>query len=318
MCPIVRQARGRSPGLCVEALASGAALGQSGRDEEVGVLDDGQQATEAQPREAVTSAQPRAVGAVRLRAVRRDQGSAIGGLRQEGSLKLLFPQVRGAALEAVMLNTAGGLTGGDRMALEAEVAEGAALCLSTQAAERAYRAVGEVPARVDTRLEVAAGGRLHWLPQETLLYDGCALERRLTLDVAADATALVAEAVILGRRAMGETVRRGGFREAWDVRRDGRRVFADRLRLEGDMAATLARSGPGLATFATLLFVAPEAGARLAEVRRLLPDSCGASLVEEGVILVRLLAPDGFALRRDLIPIIEALARAPLPKVWRL
>ncbi|WP_229666023.1 urease accessory protein UreD [Wenxinia marina] len=244
--------------------------------------------------------------------------SVIGALRQEGSLKLLFPRGAGPSLEAVLLNTAGGLTAGDRMDVAAEAMPGAALTLSTQAAERAYRANGPKPACSLVRLSAGEGAALRWLPQETILFDGCALDRTLDLDLAPGARALVAEAVILGRAAMGETVRRGRFRESWTVRTDGRLAFADRLRLEGDPAALLARSAPGHAAFASILLAAPDAAARLDATRAALGRHGGASLIAEGLMFARLTAPDGLALRRILVPLLETLGQADLPKVWRL
>ncbi|HBC09391.1 MAG TPA: urease accessory protein, partial [Rhodospirillaceae bacterium] len=76
------------------------------------------------------------------------------------------------SVEAVLLNTAGGLTGGDVYGTEALAGPDAFLTLTSQACERVYRATGDQPARVETRLSADAGARLHWLPQETILFDG--------------------------------------------------------------------------------------------------------------------------------------------------
>ena len=70
----------------------------------------------------------------------------------------MFPRLPGP-LQAIVINSAGGITGGDRLRLQAEAGEGAHLVLTTQAAERAYRANGATPGRIDTRLAVAAGAR---------------------------------------------------------------------------------------------------------------------------------------------------------------
>lgn len=263
---------------------------------------------------------PRARGAVTLTARISGGVSRLGDLRQEGSLKALFPRPVGAALDAVLLNTAGGLAGGDRMRAEAQAGSGARIVLSTQAAERAYRALGDLPARVETRLGAEAGGRVDWLPQETILFDGARLERRLTVDLAGDATALLVEPLIFGRLARGEEVRRGLFADRWEVRRDGRLLFADRLRIGGDMAGTLDRLGVagGARAMASVLLAGPGAAAHLAAVRGMLPPTGGASLIEDGLLLARLLARDGLALRRALVPIMERLAGGPVPKVWSL
>ncbi len=262
----------------------------------------------------------RAWGAVRIEAGATGGRTRLREFRQEGSLKALFPRPAGAPLEAVLLNTAGGLTGGDRMAVTAVAGVGARLQLSTQAAERGYRATGDAPARVETRLRVVAGARIDWLPQETILFDGARLERRLTVEVEGDGTALLVEPLLFGRLARGEEVRTGGFLDRWEVRRDGRLVFADRFRIAGDIAGTLDRMpvAGGARAMASVVLAGPGAEALLPKVRALLPPVAGASLLEDGLLLVRLLAGDGFGLRAALIPIINALTGTALPKVWRL
>jgi urease accessory protein len=274
----------------------------------------------SRPLPVATPPEPqRARGAVMLSAERRDGASRLVELRQEGSLKALFPRPAGDGLEAVLLNTAGGLTGGDRMRVEARAGEGARLSLSTQAAERAYRAAEGV-ARMDLRLSVAPGARLLWLPQETILFDGACLERHLSVALEGNGGCLIVEPLLFGRLARGEEVRDGLLADRWEVRRDGRLLFADRLRIGGDMAAALdgIGVGGGARAMASVLLAAPEAAARLPLARSLLPAAGGASLIEDGLLLVRLLARDGFALRATLLPLLRALAGGPMPKVWSL
>lgn len=263
---------------------------------------------------------PRAVGAVAVSALAEGGRSRLGRLRQEGSLKLLFPRPAGPALEGVLLNTAGGLTGGDRMQVQAEAGPGARLLVSTQAAERAYRAAGEVPARAAVALAAGEGARIDWLPQETILFEGCRLHRALRADLHASATLLAVEPLLLGRLARGERLADAAFRDRWEVRREGRLVFADALRLEGDLEARLGRAATlgGARALATLLMAGPGAEAMLSPLRALLPPASGASLVREGVLVARLLAEDGFALRRSLLPIITLLRGASPPRVWML
>ncbi len=260
---------------------------------------------------------PRAKGALRLAAKRRGNETVIDDLRQEGSLKALFPRVRGDALQAVFLNTAGGLTGGDHMQMAVSAGQGAHVVLSSQAAERAYLAQTGQVARSDVTLDVAAGGRIDWLPQETIFFDGAALDRTLTVLLAADATALVVEPVIFGRTAMGETVHDLRWTDQWRVWRDGRLVFADAVRMLGDADEMLRRKAiaAGAGAMATVMLAGPQAQAMIGFDW---PESCGASLIADDVLLARFVAKDGFALRRDLIPVIEALSDAPLPRVWRL
>ena len=266
------------------------------------------------------AAQPRAIGALRLTASHARGASQIAGLRQSGSLKLLFPRPVGVALEAVILNTAGGLTGGDRMQVEVTAEPAAHVILSTQAAERAYRALGRSCAEVAVRLQAGAGARLDWLPQETILYDGAALARTLQLDLHPTARALLVEPVFFGRKAMGEVVHDAWLHDRWELRVAGKLCFADALRLTGDLAAQLSRAGVagGAGAMAAVLYAGPDAAAFLPGLRALLPPTAGASLIRDGTLFARLLAADGFDLRKALIPVIEYLSGVPLPKVWRL
>lgn len=261
---------------------------------------------------------PRARGALRLVAKRREEATVIADLRQEGSLKALFPSVRGDALDAVFLNTAGGLTGGDQMQIDLTANPGAHVVVSSQAAERAYRAeLGQV-AQTDVSLEVASGGRIDWLPQETILFDHAALDRRLNVRLAPDATALVVEPIIFGRVAMGEVVETLHLTDQWRVWRGGRLIFADAVRLVGDAKALMQKPAiaGGAGAIATVLLASPQAAAFAQALD--LPVTSGASLIADDLLLVRLLAADGFELRRQLIPVVEALSTAPIPRVWRL
>jgi len=247
-------------------------------------------------------------------------GSRLTRLRQSGSAKVRLPRVaNGAPLEAILLNTAGGVTGGDRLHYEVTVAASAAAVVSAQAAERAYRSAGGL-ASIETRLQVAGDGRLDWLPQETILFERSALSRRFEADVDGAATLLAAEAVVLGRTAHGEALHDVFFNDTWRIRRDGRLVFADAVRVDGDLAGVMAgkATGGGAAAFATVVLVAPAAEAWIETARdALAATACeGGASGWNGVLLVRILSPGGQKLRAGLIRVVEALRGAAMPRVW--
>ncbi|GMG84148.1 urease accessory protein UreD [Paralimibaculum aggregatum] len=276
---------------------------------------------------AGAAAQPRAIGAVRLGVAAEGGATRLARLRHEGSAKGFFPGTPpppGAPLEAVLLNTAGGITGGDRFAVTAEAGPGAWLSLTTQAAERAYRAQPGETGRLEVALAAGPGARIDWLPQETILFDGSSLARRLVVDLGAGASLLAVEPLVFGRVAMGERLSRIGFSDRWQIRREGRLVHAEALRLEGDAMAALAgpAAAAGARAAAGLVWCAADAECHLAPLRALLPAgpeaTGGVSLVRPGVLAARLVAADGHALRQALMPMIAALRPAPLPKLWRL
>ena len=273
--------------------------------------------------------QPRAEGEGRVSSKLRGGRSRLDGLFQRASAKCLLPTVyEGTALDAVLLNTAGGLTGGDRFDWAAEAGAGSHLAVTTQTAERVYRAQPhEAPAQVRARLRAGPGATLEWLPQETILFDGGALDRRLEIDLAPDAAFIGVEPLILGRAAMGETVREARFRDAWRLRVDGRLVWADGLRLEGRVDEITARAASfgGRLCAATAIVAGPGAEAAFVSARNLLPrhqepgaPALGAASRVNGIAAVRILARDGRALRGMLAPLLELWRGGPLPRPWTM
>ncbi len=234
-------------------------------------------------------------------------------MREEGAAKVRFPQ---GGAEAILINTGGGLAGGDRFAFDITTETGAALTVTTQAAERVYGSLGPA-AEVEVKLTVGASASLAWLPQESILYNDAALTRRITADLGAGARFLAVESVILGRAAMGEVVANVHLADRWRIRREGKLIFADDLVINGKPPVSGATLGEARA-FATIVLMAGDAEA-LVEPLRLAIGSAGAASAWSGKLVARLVARDGFDLRKALIPALAVLAMGnPLPKVWSL
>jgi urease accessory protein len=269
---------------------------------------------------ALTTLPPRSHGKLTIAAKARGDGvSALADLHQTGSAKILMTPARDA-VEGVILNTSGGLTGGDTLSIAATAQTGARLRLTTQAAERVYRTADDTTARVRNIVTVESGGRVDWLPQETILFQNGALRRSLTIRMASDARVLVVEPVLFGRLAMGEVVTQARFADSLTVERDGALVFRDASTLNGDITAILDKPalGGGARAMALVVFAAPEAEAHLDPIRAMLPPTAGVSLVQDGVLVLRALAKDGYDLRRTLIPVLDRLSGDALPRSWRL
>jgi urease accessory protein len=235
---------------------------------------------------------------------------------EQGSLRVRFPGGGRPDLEAILVNTAGGMAGGDRFDIAVAVEEGAQLLVGTTAAEKIYRALGPATA-VSVRLALAAGSRLRWLPQETILFDRARLSRRIDVEMEEGASLLLAEAVVFGRSAMGEVVEQGAIADHWRVRRGGRLVFAESLRLDGAIARRLAEpaaAGGGCAV-ATVLSVPGDDRQVAAARARDFSGEIGLSRWN-GVTVARLCARDGAVLRRDLARVLAAFDAGPLPKLW--
>lgn len=282
-------------------------------------------AAQAKDEAASPPALPRARGRAEVGVARRSGRTALARLAQEGSAKAFLPRVAGPAVEAVLVNSAGGMAGGDLFRWGAEVGAGAALVVSTQAAERVYRSTG-AEARVEARLSVGAGGRLDWLPQETILFDCARLSRRLEVDMAADARLTLVETLVFGRAAMGERLSQTWVSDQWRIRRAGRLVHAEALRLDGDAGFALGRRAllGGAAAMATLVHLAPDAAERLEDARALAQAARARRGVEAAVslkasvLIARLLGSDAQALRAALVDFLVAFRGEPPPRVWAL
>jgi urease accessory protein len=250
--------------------------------------------------------------------------SVLDDLRHSGCLKALFPRGPSDRLSAVFVNTSGGITGGDNLGIAARIGTGSRLSLTSQAAERIYRASGTEPARVSTRIFVETGGRLDWLPQETILFDAARLDRSLHIDLAGDARCLVVETLVFGRTAMGEAVRQLNLSDRIEIWRDGAPQFIDRMRMSGDAAMHLQRraTGAGAVAMASVVFAVPadsaDAAAHLEVLRPILPQGAGASLIRPGLLFLRLTASDSYHLRRSLLPVLAQLNDGPLPRTWMI
>jgi urease accessory protein len=261
----------------------------------------------------------RAVGHAQLAVRRGAAGTEIETLHQSGCLKLRFPHTHGTGLDAVAINISGGVADGDVLDVGLKVGPGAALTFTTPAAERIYRAMAGAPAaRIHMQAHVGAGARLDYLPQETLLFDGCALDRSLRIDLDPQGVFLGVEARLFGRLLSGETVTGLRLRDRLMLRRGGRLVLHDAIRLQGDprpLLAAAAGAGGGKAV-ATLVYAAPDAAGRLDAVRAALEGADAGASAWDGIVMARLVAPDGQALRRALVPALRCLMEKPLPRLW--
>lgn len=238
---------------------------------------------------------------------------------QQGVMRVRFPNVAaGLPPEAVLVNTAGGLTGGDKIETDVKLAAGGRAVVTTQAHEKIYRSA-RGDALVAARLDAGAGATLQWLPQPTILFDGARLARETHVVMAADATFLGVEAVIFGRTAMDEAMRGGHVNDHWTIRRGGRLIHADRFAAEGNVADLLARPSvlAGRAAMATIRYVAADAEKRLDDMRAVLGDD-GAASAWNGMLLARLTAQDGYRLGHALTRVLTGFRGRALPPAWSL
>ncbi|MDF0493795.1 urease accessory protein UreD [Bradyrhizobium yuanmingense] len=259
----------------------------------------------------------RARGAVRFDVHARDGVTRRGALHESGSLRVRFPSPEDQGLSGVFVNTAGGVAGGDSFDIDIAAADGARLTLTTAAAEKVYRTPGAA-AQLNIALKVGAGAHLAWLPQETILFDRARVQRRFDIDLDEAASLLLCEIVVFGRTAMGERMQQGEFVDRWRLRRGGRLVFAETVRLDGDIGAKLARPAvaKGGAAIGTALIVPGDEALveRIREASESFSGEVGIS-AWNGFAMARFCAQDAARLRADMMTVL-ARTGAALPRLW--
>jgi urease accessory protein len=239
-------------------------------------------------------------------------------LHESGSLRVRFPSPEAEGLSAVFVNTAGGVAGGDRFDIEIATGEGSRLTVTTAAAEKVYRAEGPA-ARLNIVLKAAAGSHLAWFPQETILFDRARVLRRIDIDLADSASLLLCEIVVFGRSAMGERMLQGEFVDRWRLKRGGRLVFAENMRLDGNIGEKLARPAiakAGVAVGTALIVPGDEALVeRIREVAKSFGGEVGIS-AWNGFAMARFCAQDAARLRADMMAVLGRASGAALPRLW--
>ena len=265
-----------------------------------------------------TFAANRAQGAVKFAVRLRDGVTRRGDLHESGSLRVRFPSPEAEGLSGVFVNTAGGIAGGDRFEIDITAGEGARLTLTTAAAEKVYRASGPA-AQLNIALKAEAGSHLAWLPQETILFDRARISRRIDIELAENASLLLCEIVVFGRAAMGERMLHGEFVDRWRMRRGGKLVFAETIRLDGDIGEKLARpaiANGGVATGTALIVPGDEA---LVDRIRQVAESFGGEVgisAWNGFAMARFCAQDAARLRADMIAVLSRASGSALPRLW--
>lgn len=262
----------------------------------------------------------RARGALVVSVKLRDGHTVLDRFRQVGCLKARLPRPENAAWTSlVTLNSSGGIAQGDRLETALTAGPGTTLTVASQAAERYYRCRDGGPATIRTALSVGAGAAMEWLPQETILFEGCAVDRRLDVMLAPDAWFLGVETLVFGRAASGETLRSIQLRDAIRVHRDGRLLWQDLIRMDNVGQDLLDRPAvaKGGRAVATLVHAAPDLAGRVDALREVLrPFEAGVSALDN-LMIIRIVATDGACARAAIVAALAALrANRPLPRVW--
>jgi urease accessory protein len=263
----------------------------------------------------------RAAGLLRLEAEHGGGQTFAAEIDEQGPLRVRFPRIAAeGVLEGVLVNTGGGIVGGDTLRFEIEAGKGAHVALTSQASEKIYRSAG-ADATVDIVLKAASRSSLAWVPQESILFDRARVLRTIEADVASDAMLTICESVVFGRAAMGETVANGKLKDRWRIRRDGKLVFADAVTLDGEIERALARPAiaRGCIAAGTIVQLARDAESKIDAARAAIEHDgveAGASAFDD-MVVIRILAQDSLALRAVILATLSALGAEP-PRAFSL
>lgn len=263
----------------------------------------------------------RVQGRIALKCRRVRGETRIVDLTESGGYRLKFPEIENKrALHAVIINTGGGVAGGDRLETAVEAHENSEVTVSSATAERIYRSIG-AETEIGIRLSAAPGASLKWLPHPTILFSGARVSRKIEADMTGNASLLIAESTVFGRAASGEKMGRGLFRDKWRIRRDGQLLFAEEMRLEGRLGEIMRR--PAVAQNASanalLIHIGPAAEDMCEPLRRALFGCSGVHGVSawRGMLVMRALASGLSDVQCTLQRALEVLTRGRVPRVWQ-
>jgi urease accessory protein len=268
----------------------------------------------------------RAEGSGRMVLSGSEKGTRITDVFERSPVRIMFPRdIHGAMHEAVLVNTAGGVAGGDRLEIAVTALANASIAVTSQTAEKVYRALNE-PARITTKLQALEVAKLAWLPQETIVFNWARLSRQTEIEISSGAELLALEWLVLGRAAHGEEMSGGHITDSWRLKKDDRLIWADSFRITDDIFAHLHRKAllANCKAVATLIYFGPRLEAKLEFLRELtlsLQCRCAATLVS-GLIIVRFAATVSYDLKLALHHFLQHAGRElgagpfRVPKMW--
>ena len=244
----------------------------------------------------------------------------VSRMYQSGSAKLMLPKTYSDMMEAVILNTSGGMTDGDIFNIDVQAKE-CPLVMTTQTAERVYRSGGTKPAKVKINLSVSNTADLHWLPQETILFNDSKFERTLTVNLSSCSNFLGAETIVLGREAMGENICDCELIDNWRVFRDGNLFHAESFRLSNEVNKIItAPAGCNDARLlSTILYIGnniDQVADRVANLIKQSSSDCAASSWKNRLV-IRLVSAHSASARKDIERLLLTIRQQPLPRVWQ-
>ncbi|NCJ05549.1 urease accessory protein UreD [Synechococcales cyanobacterium C] len=142
-----------------------------------------------------------------------------------------YPEA-GGVCHSILLHTAGGMVGGDRLSIDVNLAPESKALLTSAAAAKIYGSIG-TEASQNIQIHLGANARLEWLPQETIVFNQAQFRQTLRVTLDPGAQWLGWDIVRLGRSARGEEFQSGNWRSHTEIWQGNRPLWIDRQRLSG-------------------------------------------------------------------------------------
>lgn len=230
----------------------------------------------------------------------------------------LYPE--GGLCHVYLLHPPGGIVAGDRLLIDVHAACNAEALVTTPAAGKFYRSTGELATQT-VSLKVDEGAVLEWLPQETIVYQGARLESKVIIELADDARFIAWEIIALGRPASGEGFECGEALLNWQIFRNGKPLFLEKIRLDAE--AFKANWGLNNRSTCGTLFACSATKAHLTKVRNLIGENkgLGVTLIED--LLICRASDDKTEPVRHFFENVRALIRGDIvsrksysPRIW--
>ncbi len=224
----------------------------------------------------------------------------------------------------VLLHSAGGMVGGDRLSYQIDLAPASRALITTAAAAKIYRSLGPV-AHQQIQIRIAANACLEWLPQETIIFNKAQYQQDFRVELGLNAVFCAWDIVRLGRSASQETFNQGCWQNSWEVWQGQQPLWIDRQRLTGEQWHSL-QAAAAQPILGLLVMVGVVVNAETISAARSLGPAAG----EWGVtalqhsFVCRYRGADRAAARQWFIAVWDLLRRqylgrsACLPRVWQL
>lgn len=240
--------------------------------------------------------------------------------------KPFYPE--GDVCHIYLIHPPGGIVGGDELNLTVKVDKNAHALITTPAATKFYRG-NDFQAKQIQTINVSAGCKMEWLPQETIFFSGCEANTKTIVNLENDAQFIGWEIICLGRPASNEVFDHGYIRQVVEVWRDKEPIVIERSRLQGgDEILQSAWGMQGFVVMGTLIVTNADSSVLEAvreNIEKQNVDSntirLSATLIND-VLICRALANQAETAREGFISIWKALRplvmqrKAVAPRIW--